>query len=408
VIRKTIVLILLASFAAIVTHAFAYRGDATGQDATNKSAPPTKDEKGPPRTSSNEFANKEPSSKTFPTSSQLESTSRSSTSAGRRELVIERGLVTLIDDNRVPATEAGMLIDVKVKEGNSVEEGTLLAEIDTRTTLAKQRIAQGERDAAMAQAENDAELDVAYKGEEVSKAELDQIEEVQKSNAKAVSKAEWRKYYFQHEKAKAQIKQAVNEKEIARLTATAKQAQYDAATIELDLRQIRAPFKGQIVDVMKKKGDWVTVGEPIMHIVGLDRLRVRGFVQATHASPGEVLGKPVTITVYSAGDKQHTLKGIIGFASPVVDGSGSSRHFKIWAEVDNERSIDPVTKQESWKIEPGAIASMTIDLTPSAPSRPVAGTKSEPTKGKVQSFKPVTDENEKSNKATEKKTAKER
>ena len=48
--------------------------------------------------------------------------------------------------------------------------------------------------------------------------------------------------------------------------------------IELDLRQIRAPFKGEVVEMMKKVGDWVTVGEPIMHIVGLDKVRVKGFV----------------------------------------------------------------------------------------------------------------------------------
>ena len=29
---------------------------------------------------------------------------------------------------------------------------------------------------------------------------------------------------------------------------------------------------------MKNVGDWVTVGEPIMHVVGLDKVKVKGFV----------------------------------------------------------------------------------------------------------------------------------
>ena len=33
--------------------------------------------------------------------------------------------------------------------------------------------------------------------------------------------------------------------------------------------------------MMKKPGDWVTAGEPIMHIVGLDQVRVKGFVLAS-------------------------------------------------------------------------------------------------------------------------------
>jgi macrolide-specific efflux system membrane fusion protein len=280
-----------------------------------------------------------------------------------------------------------MLTEVKVKEGHSVAKGDMMAEIDTRGTRAKMQIAESEYYAAEAQANNGAELEVAIKSEEVAKASLDQIDDVIRKNDKAISTLERRKYYFEHEKAKAQIKQATNEKEIHRLQAKSKHAQLDAANIELDMRQVRAPFNGQVVDVMKKVGDWVTVGEPIMHIVGLDRMRVEGFVLTNDASYEELLGKPVTITVQSAGgsDRTHVAKGIINFASPLIGGVGSSRRIKVLAEFDNEKATDPVTKQEFWKIQPGSMASMAIDLTPkSAPvSAPAKGTK-------VQSFKPVT------------------
>ena len=95
---------------------------------------------------------------------------------------------------------------------------------------------------------------------------------------------------------------------------------------------------------MKHVGDWVTVGEPIMHIVGLDRVRVLGYVQvsgADGASHDEVIGKPVTITIDSAGGKKYTNNGTIGFASPVIEGYGSDRQFRIWAEVDNEEDDRP-------------------------------------------------------------------
>jgi len=162
------------------------------------------------------------------------------------------------------------------------------------------------------------------------------------------------------------------------------------------LRQARSPFKGQVVEIMKKKGDWVTAGDPIMHIVGLDQVRVKGFVKVSGpegASQDEVIGKPVTITVDAAGGKKHTAKGIVRFASPVIEGVAASRHFRIWADVDNEKTVDPVTGQESWKIQPGSPAKMNIDLMPPKPL-----TKIEPAKGKgkVDAFKPVTPEAEKS------------
>src|SRR5262249_19396561 len=90
------------------------------------------------------------------------------------------------------------------------------------------------------------------------------------------------------------------------------------------------------------------------------------------------------------------VKGIIGFASPVIDGYGSDRQFRIWAEVDNEKVKDPSTGRESWRIQPGSVATMTIDL--SARAMPVARTdstkadSSKAEKGRVDSFKPVTGE----------------
>jgi multidrug efflux pump subunit AcrA (membrane-fusion protein) len=427
VIQKTLLIVLLAALAAISTEVLSQTpagsstATAKGEAAPKWSnAPPVTKKASPtanpasPKADNNKAEGKAPTSKdatpskTFPTSSQAQASPGSA--SNRRELVIPRCQVTLIDDNKVPATEAGMLIGELAKEGVSVDKDALVAQIDNRSTLAKQRIAEGEFAAATASAENDAEVEVAEKSVEVSLAEWEQHKDIVKQNPRAVPLTELRKLEFTYHKSLAQVKQAKNEKNIAGLTANAKKAQYDAASIELDLREIRAPFKGQVVEVMKHVGDWVTVGEPIMHIVGLDRVKVRGFVHVTGemgASHDEVLGKPVTITVYSAGDRQHTVKGIIGFASPVIEGLGSNRQFRIWAEVDNEKTIDPVTKQETWKIQPGSEASMTIDLTP---PRAAAPPRSEPKsdKSKVQSFKPVTGETEKSDAKAKKSTSRER
>jgi multidrug efflux pump subunit AcrA (membrane-fusion protein) len=313
-------------------------------------------------------------------SSKLPSASKSLSTERPLTIKVERALVTLIDDNKVPATEIGMLTALTVKEGDSVELGAPLARIDDRETLAKQRIAQGERDAALAQAANEAELEVAQKAKEVSLAEYEQFQEIRQKNRGAVPETELRKYKFQYDKAIAQEKQAINEREIARLTAGAKQAQLDATSVELDLRQIKSPFKGQVVEIYKHPGDWVQAGEAIMHVVGLDQVRVKGMVRASLASASDVIGKPVTIIVNSSGDKQHTVTGIIDFASPVIEGVGDSRHFRVFANVANEVVIDPVTEQEVWKIQPGASATMNIDLAA-------------PRSGAFQrSFKPVTDD----------------
>jgi multidrug efflux pump subunit AcrA (membrane-fusion protein) len=371
------------------------KADAAKSPTTSKTAPATSGKDAGAKDSSN--------SKTFSTSTSVPPAATSTTTPTSRELVLPRCLVTLKDDNKLPASEAGMLTEVNVKEGHTVEKDALVAVIDTRSTLAKQRIAAAEVAAATAQAENEAEIEVALAAIEVARAELQQSEEIRRTNARAVSESQWRKDKFNLDKSLAQEKQARNEHKIAGLTRNAKQAQLDAASIEIDLRQARSPFKGEVVEVMKQVGDWVTVGEPIMHIVGLDKVKVKGFVFVSGenaASQEEVIGKDVKIAVETAGGKKRTIAGKIGFASPVIEGVGTSRQFRVWAEVDNQKTVDPITKQEIWDLQPGSIATMTIDLAPPKPAAP-AVTPNPSGKGKVESYKPVTG-------APTKSTAKER
>jgi multidrug efflux pump subunit AcrA (membrane-fusion protein) len=319
-----------------------------------------------------------------------------------RSIVIESATVELIDDVDVPATDAGMLMALHVKEGQAVEAEALLADIDNREILAKRRIAEGELSAAQKQAESQAEIEVARAAVRVSEQELASVQEIRNRSPGAVSVTELRKYEFQLERAQAQLKQALNENLIAHITVDVKQAQLDATAIELDRRQVKSMFKGEVDRIIKRRGEWVQAGEPILRLVAFDRLRVIGDVYASMSSPVEVMGKPVVITFYSAGGKQHTVRGSIGFASSIIDGTGDSRRFRVWAEIDNEKLTDPVTRQASWKIQPGTSVTMTIDLTPPPPPRPVAPGKAEPGKGgittklvppapgsKVDSFKPV-------------------
>lgn len=287
----------------------------------------------------------------------------------QRTVTIPDAYVTLSQDVKVPASELGMLMTIHVVEGQHVEDGELLADVDNRETIAKQLIGQGELDAALAQAESDAELDVARKAVDVAREELLQQEEIRKVNASAVSLTELRKYRFQLQRAEAQVRLAETDRNIAALTAETKRAQLQALDIEFDRRQVKAPFSGEVVEVFRKRGEWVQAGEPVIHIAHLDKCRVKGFVQASHASPHEVEGKPVEIEFQASNGKSLHIKGTVGYASEIIEGVGSSRSFRVWADIDNQKLTDPVTKKEYWAIQPGSMAQMTIDLTPPAPPK---------------------------------------
>ena len=342
----------------------------------------------------------ESSGRSAPASNSSSSTTR--TSSGTKILEITNALVTLINDVPVPAQEAGRLMAIHVRGGEQVDQGFLLAEIDNRDTLAKQKIANAEVEVATAQAESTAELEVAQKATDVSKAEYDASVEIRERNPGAVSLTELRKYRFQWEKAQAQVALAQTDRHIAGLTTGVKQAQLEATDNELERRRIVAPFKGEVNEVYRQVGEWVQPGEPVVHLVSLERLRVNAFVFAKDASPIDVYDKPVEIKVTTAGGVNKTLKGKVTFASPILDGYGEGLQFRISVDVDNERVINPATRRESWAVQAGATATMLIDVTPApvrsaprpAPRSDTRGAAAEPPRvegatSTVDTFKPV-------------------
>jgi multidrug resistance efflux pump len=319
--------------------------------------------------------------------------------SGKRTVEVREALVTMLEDVQVPASELGMLTAIHVKEGQQVDEETLLADIDNRESIARQLIAQGELEAAQAQAESTAEIEVAEKAIDVAKAELESMKEIRDKNPGAVSLTELRKFQFQLERAQAQLKLAITEQNIARLTAKTKTAQLQAISIELDRRQVKAPFKGEVVEIHKRRGEWTQAGEPILHLVRMDKVRIKGFVLlSTGVSPDEVEGKPVEVVVHAAGDKQHKLQGTVSFASRVIEGVSNYRQFRVSIDIDNPKVIDPVSKKEGWAIQPGTMANLSIDLAPPPAAKPLAtprGTgeiKTTPVGGRVEVRKPTTTE----------------
>ena len=59
-------------------------------------------------------------------------------------------------------------------------------------------------------------------------------------------------------------------------------------------------------------------------------------------SPAAVLGKPVDVVVQLAGGGTYKGTSKITFASPVLEGSGRIRQFRVSTEIDNERVPKPI------------------------------------------------------------------
>ncbi|MDG1893771.1 MAG: HlyD family efflux transporter periplasmic adaptor subunit [Fuerstiella sp.] len=103
------------------------------------------------------------------------------------------------------------------------------------------------------------------------------------------------------------------------------------AELELEHRNIRAPFDGVIVKVERHVGEWVEPGAPIGRVIDLKTLRAEGFLLAQQAAIN-LVGRPVTIELKSLYEPVQ-LRGKITFVSPQVD--PVNQQVRFWAEFQN-------------------------------------------------------------------------
>lgn len=114
-------------------------------------------------------------------------------------------------------------------------------------------------------------------------------------------------------------------------------ASYNLARLELDYTQIRAPIGGVISERYIKRGNTITVGEPLYRVTSLDPL-----VAYLHVPEREYRqiapGQPVAIDIDALADQR--IAATVTRVSPVVDPETGT--FKITIEIrDEERRIKP-------------------------------------------------------------------
>jgi macrolide-specific efflux system membrane fusion protein len=267
--------------------------------------------------------------------------------AANTHIHVDSVVVTLIEQVEVPARDAGALAAVEVQEGQQVREGQLLARLeDTEAKLARNK-AQFEYDIAKKQAASDIKARYAKTALEVATTEERRGLESVGKFSKSVSQSELDQLRLAKEKAALELEQAGEDQEIARLTARQKENEVQSASYNVERRQIVSPIAGVVVQVKRHKGEWVQLGETIIRVVRMDRLRAEAFLNARDVS-GDLAGRPVSLVVDIPGAPKTEFTGKITFISPEVNPVNGQ--FRVWAEIENRDQL----------LRPGLQGSMTI------------------------------------------------
>ena len=255
-------------------------------------------------------------------------------------LVIDDAQVKLIEQVRVPAMEAGVLVKLDVKEGDVVKVDSPLGRIDDELIRVQQETAQFEHEVAKLESENDVDQRFAKKSREVAKSELTRSVESNAIYAASVSLTEIERLQLVVERSALSLEQSQRDMTLAKLTERIKDRALVAATKRAVRCRLTAPIDGMVVELFANRGEWLQPGDPVVRIVNLDRLRVEAHVDGKKYGK-ELQGCRVQFTVtLPPGDRQEEFVGRVSFVSPELQPvTGQAR---IWAEIENrEMNLRP-------------------------------------------------------------------
>jgi multidrug efflux pump subunit AcrA (membrane-fusion protein) len=274
-------------------------------------------------------------------------------------------MATIKADNDIPisAEVEGTLIKVLVREGTRVAAGQILATIDDRQAQAGVEVADLGLQAALQRASDNIEERYARAAADVAKIDYLKDKEANQRKPKAVAEIEIIQKRLVYDRSILQTEKAQKDQLLAKKEAEVKRAELKAANILLDQRQIRAPFTGEVVELVQREGQWVKPGDPLLRLVQFDKLRVEGFVPAAEYDPVDLANRRVTVVAHLARGREASVEGRVVF----VDQTVMMKWYRIRAEVDNQREGD------FWLLRPGLDAEITIHT--SQPPVEVAGPK---------------------------------
>lgn len=299
----------------------------------------------------------------------------------RQTKTLQRFHLVPIQEAKVSANKPGAIVQLPAQDGQTVEKDDILGQIDDRESQANVKAAKSELAVAEKQASSDAPVQAAEATQQVAEQEWLKSKDINETKKNAVNAIELERLRLTMVKAGFQIAVAIQEYDVAKLSVGVKDAQREIAELDVELRKIRAPFSGEIVQVHRHVGEWVQAGDPVLHLVQMDRLRVQGYLNTRHDSAkssnedsdfpnepiavdlSEIIGRECEVMVKLPKGKTTTFKSTVGFVSPVTEVNGDTR---VWIEIENRK------ENGRWVAQPGHMADVKILLDPPAKPKPEA------------------------------------
>ena len=269
----------------------------------------------------------------------------------RQTFVLEDCVVSLHDQALIPAQQAGVLTALTVREGAMVQARQTLGYVDSTQQQLKHSLAEIERQAALEKSEEDIDIRFSKASAAVAETEYQRSMEANQRVKNTIPMPEVRRLQLAAHKTSLQVEKSMNDHEMAKLALSTQEAEVRLAANELARCQISSPIQGQVVEILRRPGEWVDPGDPIARVVRLDVLRVEGFLNTEKHDPLLFEDGKVNVSISLTDGRREVFPGKIVFVSPLIQ-VGSQ--YRIWAEVENRET------NQQWLMRPGMSAQMEL------------------------------------------------
>lgn len=250
-------------------------------------------------------------------------------------IYIPDGKVMFPEDIFVAAQADGNITVLNVDEGTMVKAEDIMLEIDSRLSRAEQEVAKQELEAAQVKANDDSSILYAKAAADVAAKEVEISDDLM--NKGVVGLLENQSKRLELTKAKLSVTNSQNQKLQEKASVKVQEAKLGASGVQLELRQIRAPWSGVVSEVSKRQYSFVRAGDPIFRLTSMEKIRVTGLAKLGDA-PHTLHNCLAKVTIQYAAGRSETMEGRVLAVAPRSTADSST--YKVWIEVNNKQTPD--------------------------------------------------------------------
>ena len=245
------------------------------------------------------------------------------------ELVTETAQADLIRDVLVPVREPGILENMLVKEGDWVQAGQVLAELDRKLNELEFQAAEKKHQISELKASDDVDERYSTKSKEVAQATLARSQSAVDNFPNSISKTEIEQLRLELERATLSIEKSQFERKLAGAESELNAREADASEVRLAQRTIHSPIAGMVVEVTPQAGEWLNAGQAVARVIQLDRMRIKALMPSGQIDQS-FIGRRA---IFESELTHQRYEGTIHFVSPEI--LPGSEKVQFWFDVDS-------------------------------------------------------------------------